>query len=473
MRCALFQTRRFRWRPMTCRHVSPTARSRSGSPSRQTKKSTALAWTSSPCDGQARRFNSTSITGVAGRVGPTRPVPFYVSTRGYGVFIDTARYVTVTRRRRRATGRASETSGDRSHHGRRGWSCEPAVRFHRGAGAGRRRGRVRLCRTDHDGGGPPLQLVWRRRRAAAEVGPRVHDAHANRVHRRSRSSTKSPSSGSAASRWTCSAWNPGWHDHAYPTSFEWSPVRFPNPRGVSRRARAAARARELVVQPVRVADRAAIQEAPAVCRLAPCMERHRPGLLDAGGASQIFADHLREKVVGLSPALGGFKVDEVDGFDALAVAGSGDLSIRPRRRAVAPDLRPARPAAADGPVSRAQPPHAGPGARDQRRGVVVPLCHLQRQLRVRRVHHRRGQQRLCRRALVAGSARRPRRGHAAPDPGGVLLAAGALQRMGHRHEVVDPRRGRRSTFVPPSRCGCGCCRTGTRRLRSTGTRARR
>jgi alpha-glucosidase (family GH31 glycosyl hydrolase) len=108
---------------------------------------------------------------------------------------------------------------------------------------------------------------------------------------------------------------PGWHDHAYPTSFEWDPGRFPDPAG-------------FLAQLESLHVRANLWFNPYVSPTAPL---HRHLLPYAGShlvwngivpdysiaaARQVFAEHLRTRIVGLSPrALGGFKIDEVDGFD--------------------------------------------------------------------------------------------------------------------------------------------------------------
>jgi alpha-glucosidase (family GH31 glycosyl hydrolase) len=108
---------------------------------------------------------------------------------------------------------------------------------------------------------------------------------------------------------------PGWHDHAYPCSFEWDTTRFPDPAGFLK---------EVEQQHVRVN----LWFNPYVSPTAPLYEKLLPfagthlvwnGIVpdfSMPQARKIFADHLAEEVVKLNPnAVGGFKIDEVDGYD--------------------------------------------------------------------------------------------------------------------------------------------------------------
>ena len=410
-----------------------------------------------------------------GRTGRTHaPVPFYVSTKGYGVFIDSARYVNFN------VGIGVRLAApekppviDRTT-GRAEVVVDAALRFGRGAGARAGRRGLRLRRPHGAGRRPPLQPVERRRRAPAEVGAGLHDPHAHRRTARSDALDEVAEFRRRGIPLDMLGLEPGWHDHAYPCSFEWDKTRFPDPAGLPGRAAASS-----TCAPTSGSTRTS--RPPRRCTRSCC---RTPARTWSGTAScpttrsprraAIFADHLREKVVGLDPAaLGGFKVDEVDGYDHWLWPDLARLPVRPRRRAAPPDLRPARAAAAHRPLPRAEPPHARPGARHQRRRLVVPVRHLQRQLRLRRVHHRGRQQRVRGRAVVARGARRRGRGHAAPHAGGLLLAAGALQRLGDRDQALDARRRWPTTSATPSSCACACCPTGTPRSRSTTSRARR
>lgn len=109
---------------------------------------------------------------------------------------------------------------------------------------------------------------------------------------------------------------PGWMSHAYPCSFEWDPVRFPDPKGFLA---------EVQKQHVRLN----LWFNPYVGP--PSVDLYRQMLPHAGThlvwngivpdytvpeARRIFSAHLQEKVIGLNPAvIGGFKLDEVDGYD--------------------------------------------------------------------------------------------------------------------------------------------------------------
>ncbi len=108
---------------------------------------------------------------------------------------------------------------------------------------------------------------------------------------------------------------PGWHDHAYPTSFEWDPGRFPDPDGFLARLTAEHVRANLWFNPY------VSPTAPLYPRLLPFAGSHLVwnGIVpdySMPAARQIFADHLRANVLRSAPgAIGGFKVDEVDGYD--------------------------------------------------------------------------------------------------------------------------------------------------------------
>lgn len=108
---------------------------------------------------------------------------------------------------------------------------------------------------------------------------------------------------------------PGWMDQAYPCSLEWDKTRFPDPKGFLG---------ALAQQHVRVN----LWFNPYVAPNTPLYEKLLPYAgthLVWGGivpdytlpaAQKIFSDHLQRTVVDLAPdAIGGFKLDEVDGYD--------------------------------------------------------------------------------------------------------------------------------------------------------------
>jgi alpha-glucosidase (family GH31 glycosyl hydrolase) len=250
-----------------------------------------------------------------GRPGRTHaPVPFYVSTDGYGVFIDSSRYVTVhVGVGVRLAAPRKPPVIDRTSDGQR-WSSMPRsdsiealvpavgaeVYVFAGPTAMDAVRRYNL----YNGGGalPPkwgLGFMTRTPTAytAAQALSEIEEFRKRGIPL------------------DMLGLEPGWHDHAYPTSFEWDKGRFPDPKGFLTRLG------ELHV-------RANLWFNPFVSPTAPLYQKLLPhagshlvwnGIVpdySLAEARKIFADHLREKVVGLSPrALGGFKVDEVDGYD--------------------------------------------------------------------------------------------------------------------------------------------------------------
>ena len=109
---------------------------------------------------------------------------------------------------------------------------------------------------------------------------------------------------------------PGWHDHAYPTSFQWDPTRFPDPNGFLSRLSALHVRANLWFNPY-VSPTASLYR-----ELLPFAGSHLVwnGIVpdySMAEARGIFQRHLRDRVLGSAPAaLGGFKIDEVDGIDA-------------------------------------------------------------------------------------------------------------------------------------------------------------
>ncbi len=108
---------------------------------------------------------------------------------------------------------------------------------------------------------------------------------------------------------------PGWMDQAYPCSFEWDKTRFADPKSFLG---------DVAKQHVRVN----LWFNPYVAPNTPLYEKilpHAGTHLVWGGivpdytlpaAQKIFTDHLKRTVVDLNPdAVGGFKLDEVDGYD--------------------------------------------------------------------------------------------------------------------------------------------------------------
>lgn len=109
---------------------------------------------------------------------------------------------------------------------------------------------------------------------------------------------------------------PGWMSHAYPCSFEWDQTRFPDPAGfLTEVAKAGVRV-NLWFNPY-----IGPPQTPLYKKLLPYAGTHLVwnGLVPdytLPAARKIFADHLKRTVLDAGPAaIGGFKLDEVDGYD--------------------------------------------------------------------------------------------------------------------------------------------------------------
>ena len=242
------------------------------------------------------------------------------------------------------------------------------------------------------------------------------------------------------------------------------------PQGISRAARVAERAGPSLVQSVHLADGAALQVDAAVCRIPSRVERHRSRLLRGIRATDLLGPSEGESGRPLPASAGWFQGGRSRRLRPLAVAGPGDVSVGSRRRAAPSDVWAVGPAPARRSLPRPEPPDARTGTGHEWRRLFVPIRHLQRQLRVRRVHHGRGQQRVRGRALVPGGARRRRRRHAPPYAGGVLFAARAVQRMGHVDKALEPSRAVRRDPRCDQAAHAAAAVPGTRRLRSTTSR---
>ncbi len=249
-----------------------------------------------------------------GRSGRTHaPVPFYVSSRGYGVLINSARYLTFYV----GTGVRTDTKNppvvyDRNAD-RKNWQSKPE--------------------SDNIEVYVPAE--------GAEVlvfaGPTPMDA-VRRYNLYSGGGCLPPKWGLGFTHRTPTLYNdeqirqevaefekrgfpldfiglePGWHDHAYPCSFEWDKTRFPDPKGL---------VQELHQKGVRVNlwyNPYVAPGAPLHAKLLPHAGSHTVwnGIVPdytLPEARQVFSDHLRQKQIALGPGVGGFKVDEVDGHD--------------------------------------------------------------------------------------------------------------------------------------------------------------
>ncbi|MDX6765298.1 MAG: glycoside hydrolase family 31 protein [Candidatus Methylacidiphilales bacterium] len=109
---------------------------------------------------------------------------------------------------------------------------------------------------------------------------------------------------------------PGWMNHTYPCSFEWDKTRFTDPKAFLDKLAAAGVRANLWFNPC-----IGPPSTPLYQKMLPYAGTHLVwnGLVPDYSlpvAQQIFAGHLKREVLDLNPAaIGGFKIDEVDGFD--------------------------------------------------------------------------------------------------------------------------------------------------------------
>lgn len=109
---------------------------------------------------------------------------------------------------------------------------------------------------------------------------------------------------------------PGWMDHAYPCSFEWDKTRFPDPQGFLQELEKAGVRANLWFNPY-----VGPPSSPLYKKMLPYAGTHLVwnGIVpdfSMPEARKILSDHLKRTVLDLNPAaIGGFKIDEVDGFD--------------------------------------------------------------------------------------------------------------------------------------------------------------
>jgi len=251
----------------------------------------------------------------SGRTGRTHaPVPLYISTRGYGVLIDSSRYVNVSVGLGvRLAAKDKPPVVDRTTGGS-AWSSLPrSDSVEASVPAGGVVVYVFAGPTPLDavrrynlfcGGGalPPkwgLGFLTR-----TPIGYSAQEALAEVEAFRQRGIPLD-----------MLGLEPGWQGQAYPCSFEWDRNRFPDPAGFlagleKRHVRA-----NLWFNPY------LSPTAPLFAQLLPYAGSHLVwnGIVpdySLPQAREIFAGHLLKKIVGVNPAaVGGFKIDEVDGGD--------------------------------------------------------------------------------------------------------------------------------------------------------------
>jgi alpha-glucosidase (family GH31 glycosyl hydrolase) len=250
----------------------------------------------------------------AGQTGRTHaPVPFYVSTRGYGVFIDSARYIDlyVGQSVRLAakdkppiidrTTRKDEWTATPRSDSIEALVPAPGVQVYVFAGP---TPMDAVRRYNLFCGGGALPPVWglgflTRLPTATTADEAVREVDEFRKH---------------GIPLDIVGLEPGWHDHAYPCSFQWDKTRFPDPAGFLAAMRRRGIRVNLWFNPY------VSPTAPLYAKLLPFAGSHLVwnGIVPDYTMEEprrIFLEHLRQAVVLDPVAVGGFKVDEVDGGD--------------------------------------------------------------------------------------------------------------------------------------------------------------
>ncbi|MBK8980523.1 MAG: DUF5110 domain-containing protein [Planctomycetes bacterium] len=247
-----------------------------------------------------------------GRPGRTHaPVPFWVSSRGYGVLVDSARYLDVwvgTSLRRDAPDPPPLLDRNRD----RNWQAQPSSDSLD----------VLVPAPGVDvlvfGGPTPLDAV---RRFVLYTGggclpPRWGLGFTHRT----------PTSYTAAQVLAeveeferrgfpldFVGLEPGWQSHSYPCSFEWDPERFPEPQGFLTALHGKGVRANLWLNPyVRPGSTLHAELAPYAG--SHCVWNGIVPDYEIAAAREIFTGHLDRHAVSLGVA--GFKIDEVDGFDS-------------------------------------------------------------------------------------------------------------------------------------------------------------
>lgn len=238
------------------------------------------------------------------------PVPFYVSSKGYGVLIDAARYITVYA----GTGVRTDTKNppvlsDRNTDKK--WSSQPysdAVEILVPADGA----------TVYVFGGPtPMNVVQRYNlmNGGGYLPPKWGLGFTQRVPTLySQEDILNEVKSFEAHNFPLDfiGVEPGWHSMAYPCTFEWDKTRFPNPKGfldsLARRGVSANLWLNPYVSPV----------GSLYPKIKPLSGSHTVwnGLVPdftLPQARQLFKDHFLKNHLNIG--VGGYKVDEVDGYD--------------------------------------------------------------------------------------------------------------------------------------------------------------
>lgn len=239
------------------------------------------------------------------------PTPFYVSSNGYGVFINSARYLTVY-----AGSAARKDSPDapeaKDRNTDKTWTAKPysdAVEIVVPAAG------VEI----YVFGGPkPLDVVRRYNLFAGGgcLPPRWGLGFQQRI----RSLSTAEQAEAEADEFTQKGFpldviglEPGWQSKSYPGTFEWDKTRFPDPKGFLQTMQTKNIRTNLWINPY-VAPSASIYKA-----IRPLTASHTvwSGIVPdftLPEARRIFFGQLAKD--GIGPGVSGYKIDEVDGYDS-------------------------------------------------------------------------------------------------------------------------------------------------------------
>lgn len=250
----------------------------------------------------------------SGRTGRTHaPVPFYVSSLGYGVLIDSARYLEVyVGTTMRTDSRHPPVVYDRNTD-RKQWEAIPKSDsievYVPAAGA-----HVLVF-----GGPTPMDAVRRYNLYCGGgcLPPKWGLGFTQRVPSLDTAEQVEREAAEFEKRGfplDFIGLEPGWQDHSYPCSFEWDRTRYPDPAGFVERLFSKGVRLNLWFNPY------VSPTAPLYAKLRPYAGSHTVwnGIVPdytLAAPREIFSDHLKTKLLALGPGIGGFKIDEVDGHD--------------------------------------------------------------------------------------------------------------------------------------------------------------
>lgn len=260
---------------------------------------------------QNGRIHELRVDHWGGKTGRTHaPVPFFVTSEGWGVLVNSARYLEVY------AGTALRVEADpapdiRDRNRASNWQAHPpsdSIEFLvPAAGA-----EVLLF-----AGSTPLEVVQRYvlYSGGGCLPPRWGLGFTHRMPTRTTSEellTEVRAFEEHGFPLDFVGLEPGWHSHAYPCSFEWDLERYPDPGATIEALHGMGVRSNLWMNPY------LLPESPLAQRLEPYRASHRVWngeVIDyeLDPARKIFGEHLDR--VTLAIGVDGFKIDEVDGFD--------------------------------------------------------------------------------------------------------------------------------------------------------------